>query len=271
MLTSPRQGVARPRQTHSQRQEYEEYILQRIEDFKDQLSRTELLALADEAVRELETEAAEQLILTEVLVLEHVDRLIMRRLRLPSYRRWRERHTRLRQAQRAPTHWGLDPDTPLSGLAARLDDTDPAVVVVGAGATAAALYLAALDVSVLLLDNDLAAIERAEGRAAAESVGWRFQALVVSLGGWFPEVTPSLVVLDAAAMTALPAPTRAQLVETLKARTRAGGVHCVLPAEQGPDVIPLAPEALQAHYAGWTVERARRGASRPRWFLATKP
>src|SRR5690349_5828453 len=121
MLTKPRSGGPRPRQPQSLRQEYEEYILQRIEDFKDQLSREQLLSLADEAVRELDAEAAEQLVLTEVLVLEHVDRLITRRLRLPAYKRWRDRHIKLREAQKTPAHWGLSTDTPLAKLAARLD------------------------------------------------------------------------------------------------------------------------------------------------------
>jgi len=270
MLTKPRPRAPRARQPHSLRQEYEEFILQRIEDFKNEMTRGQLLALADEAVRELETDAAEQLILTEVLVLEHVDRLIMRRLRLPAYRRWRDRHVKLRQAQLEPTHWGLASDTPLASLAARLNDDDLALVV-GAGAVAAALFLAAQDANVLLLGDDLAAIETAERRAAAEAVGSRFQALVVRLGGWFPEATPALVVIDAATMAELAEAVRIKVVDMLKERTPAGGIHCILPAEHGRDVIPLAPEALQAFYADWMVERARRSGSRARWFFATKP
>jgi len=37
------------------------------------------------------------------LLLEHVDRIIARRLRLPSFPRWRQKHRALRAAQRAPT------------------------------------------------------------------------------------------------------------------------------------------------------------------------
>jgi hypothetical protein len=270
VLTSA--GPAGRRTPHSLKQEYEEFILQRIEEFKDRLSRTELLALADEAVQELETEAAEQLLLTELMMLEHVDRLIVRRLRLPSYRRWRERHLRLRQAQRQPSHWGLDPDTPLAELAGRLDPGDLAIVL-GSGAVPAALFLAGLEIDVLLLDRDLAAVEAAESRAAAEAIATRFQALVVDLGGWFPDATPSLVVIDPATMATLEVSLRAQVVETLKDRTTPGGVHCVLPAERRSDVIPLAAEALQSHYAGWVIERgsARRSTPRARWFLAAKP
>jgi hypothetical protein len=87
VLTSPQPRRHRARQQQSLRQEYEEFRLQRIEEFKQQLARSELLAIADEAVRELELGPDGQLVLTEVLVLEHVDRLIMRRLNLPTYRR----------------------------------------------------------------------------------------------------------------------------------------------------------------------------------------
>lgn len=270
MLTHPAPAPRRRQQPQSLKQEYEEFILQRIEEFKDQLPRDRLLELADEAVRELETEPSQQLLLTELMMLEHVDRLIFRRLRLPSYKRWRDRYRRLRLAQREPVHWGLEPDTPLVALAGRLEDAD-LVVVIGCGATPAALFLAALEASVLLIDRDLAAIEAAESRAAAEAVGARFQALVVELGGWFPDAIPSLVVIDPAAIAALEPAVRAAVVGAVKMQTVSGGVHCVLPMEPRPDVIPLAPEALQAHYADWRVERGRRSNARARWFLATKP
>ena len=83
MLSNPLIRPRRPQQ-QSLRQEYAEFLEQRIEEYKEQLSREDLLAIADEAVRELEVASDEQLVLTEVLVLEHVDRLIMQRLALPS-------------------------------------------------------------------------------------------------------------------------------------------------------------------------------------------
>jgi hypothetical protein len=253
----------------SLKQEYEEFILQRIEDFKDQLSRDELLAIADEAVQELELGTEDQLVLTEVLVLEHVDRLIMRRLHLPSYRRWRDRHVRLRRAQREPTHWGLDPGTPLEGLAAQLEDGDLALVI-GSGVAAAGLFLAALEVEVLLIDPTLTAVEAAEHRAAAEALASRFQALVVRLDTWFPDVTPMLAVLDPLVLGALEPTVRQAILETVKGQTARGGTHLVLPSEPPAGVTSLAPEALQTYYGGWPIERARRGAT-ARWFLARKP
>ncbi|KPJ95573.1 MAG: hypothetical protein AMS18_02650, partial [Gemmatimonas sp. SG8_17] len=188
MLSSPSPRPRRARQ-QSLRQEYEEFMLQQIEEYKDRLSRQDLMAIADEAVRELEVGPEGQLVLTEVLVLEHVDRLIRRRLRLPTFRRWKDQHLKLRQAQRQPGHWGLHRETVLTELALRLDDTDTALLV-GGGATAAGLFLAAHDWPALLIDNSLTTVEAAESRAASEGLAPRFQALVVNLGRWFPDVTP---------------------------------------------------------------------------------
>jgi hypothetical protein len=269
ILRNPEPTRRSAAKARSLKQEYEEFILQRIEEFKDQLSRGELLAIADEAVQELERGTEDQLVLTEVLVLEHVDRLITRRLHLPNYRRWRERHVRLRRAQREPTHWGLDAGTPLEHLAAQLEEGDLALVV-GSGVAPAGLFLAALEVEVLLIDPALSAVEAAEHRAAAEALATRFQALVVSLETWFPDVTPVLAVLDPLVLGILDPAVRHEILETVKAKTVRGGVHLVLPSEPPAGTTSLAPEALQTYYGGWPIERARRGAT-ARWFLARKP
>src|SRR5204863_148040 len=142
------------RPPRSLKQEYHEFLLQRIEEYKNTLGREELLEIGDEAVRELEASAAGQYLLTEVLLLEHVDRIIARRLRLLSFPRWRQKHR--------------------------------------------------------------------------------------------------------------------ELLAALRARTRPGGVHVILPSPSATEVIPLAPEALQAQYGGWEIVRRRRtkaGAG----FTATKP
>jgi hypothetical protein len=252
----------------SLRQEYEEFILERIEDYKNQLSRGELLGLADEAVRELEVGSNEQLVLTEVLMLEHVDRLIMRRLRLPTYRRWRDRHTRLRRAQRELTHWGLAPDLPLAALAGGLEEGETAVVL-GSQAAGAAYFLAAHEAQVVLVAESVSAVDAVEARAGQEGLGGRLHALVVLLGEWFPDVTATLAVLDPGTLAALDAPARIRAVEALQRRTAPGGAHLILPAEQRSDIRSLAPDALLAHYPGWRVERGPKAGSR--WLLATKP
>jgi hypothetical protein len=268
-LTDDPRPPATRRPPRSLKQEYQEFLLQRIEEYKNTLTREELLEIGDEAVRELEESATGQYLLTEVLLLEHVDRIIARRLRLPSFARWREKHRALRAAQREPTHWGLDAGGPVVACARRLEPGDVAIVV-GATALPAALFIAAHDAEVFLLDQELSAVEAAESRAISEQLAGRFQALVITFGGWLPDVGPSLVVIDPAALRPVPAPERQHLLAELQARTRPAGVHVVLPSPASHPVIPLAPEALQAQYNGWEIVKRRR-ASAGAGFVATKP
>src|SRR5258708_35027795 len=244
LSTSPRDS-ARPsrRAPRSLRQEYQEFILQRLEEYKDRLPRDRLLEIGDEAARELAASAQGQYLLTEVLLLEHVDEIIFRRLQLPAFRRWTQKHRALRTAQREPTHWGLEPRTPLAALARRLEPADVTLVVV-AGALPAALFLAAHDAEVFLLDPDLHPVEAAKGRAVSEQLAARFQALVVQFGAWLPDVTTELAVLDAAALAATKNRDRRALVGDLQARTRPSGVHVMLPPPETPAAIRLPPDSL---------------------------
>ncbi len=70
------------------KQLYHAWVEQRIEDFKDSISRDELLEYADEAVQELYADPAGQYALTEIVLRDAVDTLLFRRLGLPSYRQW---------------------------------------------------------------------------------------------------------------------------------------------------------------------------------------
>jgi hypothetical protein len=266
-IPSARPSAAR-RPSRSLKQEYQEFILQRIEEYKNAIPRAALLQIGDEAVRELQASAQDQYLLTEVLLLEHVDRIIARRLRLPSFPRWRQKHRALREAQREPTHWGLDGAHPLVAWAPRLEPGDLAVVV-GAAALPEALFLAAHDVQVFLLDQDLGAVEAAEGRAVTEQLAGVFQALVINFGSWFPDLSPTLVAIEPGSLADLRAKARAALIADLQTRTRTGGAHVVLPAAARREVIPLAPEALQALYQGWQIQRSKR--SKRSGFTATKP
>ena len=253
-----------PRPARSLRQEYEEFLFQRIEEYKNALSRAELLEIGDEAVRELDVAAADQYLLTEVLLLEHVDRIIARRLRLPSFQRWSRTHRALRAAQREPTHWEIEATSPLVPWARRLEPGDAAVVI-GAAALSAALFMAAHDVEVLLLDQDLSAVEGAEARAVTEQLAGRFHALVVRFGSWMPDVPVSVAVLHPSTLADLDAEPRLRLIEDLQVRTSPGGVHIVLP----PRVRGLATDHLLPLYAAWEVERRPRG--RRGGFAAAKP
>jgi len=253
----------------SLKQEYQEFILQRLEEYKNTVPRGELLKIGDEAARELQESAEEQYLLTEVLLLEHVDRIIARRLRLPSFPRWRQKHRALREAQREPTHWGLDRTHPIVPWATRLEPRD-IVVVLGTAALGEALFLAAHDAEVFLLDQDLGAVEAAEGRAVTEQLAGTFQALVINFGSWFPDLTPSLVVIAPSCLGPLRTKQRASLIADLQVRTPSVGVHVLLPLPgENHEVIPLAPETLQHLYSGWQVHRGRK--SKRSGFTAIKP
>ena len=260
------------RQPRSLKQEYQEFILHRLEEYKNTVPRAELLQIGDEAVRELQASAQDQYLLTEVLLLEHVDRIIARRLRLPSFPRWRQKHRALREAQREPTHWGFDRQHPIVPWAARVEPGD-VVVVLGAAALPEALFLAAHDAEVFLLDQELGAVEAAEGRAVAEQLGGgAFQALVINFGSWFPDLAPSLVAIAPSSLGPLRAKQRASLIADLQVRTPSGGVHVVLPPDsEQREVIPLAPEALQTLYRGWQVQSGNGRRAKRSGFTAIKP
>lgn len=71
------------------RQTYQSWIEDQIEDYKSTLTREELLSIADEAVRRLQTTSPDgQYALTEILLCDVVDALLFERLSLPGYRQW---------------------------------------------------------------------------------------------------------------------------------------------------------------------------------------
>ena len=263
------------RTPRSLRSEYEEFIEQRIEEYKDGLPRASILGIGDEAVQELAR--TEQYQLTEVLLQEQVDSIIRRRLRLPSYRRWRERHLALRAAQAQPSHWGLAPHDPVVALAERIEDQD-LVAVVGAADGACALFLAARGATVLVGDPDLAAIEGLENRAIAEQLGSRVECLVVPLETWTPDRAIDACVIETPALAALQAGDRAELIRRLKAVTAAGGHHVVMPAASPgtTKAAPVSSDALRSLYADWEVSRAQPAVPSARrarnvGFMATHP
>ncbi len=272
MLSAVAPRARRP--PRSLRSEYEEFIEQRIEEYKDGLPRASILGIGDEAVQELAR--TEQYQLTEVLLQEQVDSIIRRRLRLPSYRRWRERHLALRAAQAQPSHWGLAAHDPVVTLAERIEDQDR-IAVVGAADGACALFLAARGATVLVGDPDLAAIEGLENRATAEQLGSRVECLVVPLEGWTPDRAIDGCVIETPALAGLAAGDRADLIRRLKAVTAAGGHHVVMPAvSTGGKAALFSSDALRSLYADWTVSRAQpAGASARRsrnvGFIATHP
>jgi hypothetical protein len=266
----------RRRSPYSDKQHYQEYVMQRIEGYKNSIDRDELLRLGDEAASELSATSEGQFVLTEVLMLETVDRLIMKRLALRPYRRWRQQFIRLREAQRTPTHWGLDPTCPVAALLPRIEPQDTALVVGGA-AEPTTYLLAAHDAAVTFLASDLGCVERVESRMAAESLASLFEAYVTQLCPCLPTFLYGIeevhiVVLDPSVLIEVVGADRAEFIGDLQRRTRPGGVHVLLASCRA-----LAPASLRGLYRGWSVEelpkpRRRPGSHRrPDGLVLTKP
>lgn len=72
----------------SLRRLYLEWVEEQLEEFKDSVPRAELLNIADQVVADLQMNRKGQYQLTELLLLEEVDRTLFRRLKLPGFRAW---------------------------------------------------------------------------------------------------------------------------------------------------------------------------------------
>src|SRR5258706_15881610 len=127
------------RPTRSLKHEYALFVEQEIENYKESVPRSVLLSIGDEAVAALSAEP--QFALTELLLCEEVDRIIVKRLRLPAYESWRRRRLKLIDELRRPEHWGLRPDDVLVRALPRTAEGH--VLVAGAPDEVSALYLAA--------------------------------------------------------------------------------------------------------------------------------
>ena len=262
MLTSEKRER---RPARSIRAEYDHFIEQRIEEYKDSLPRGEILAIGDEAMTELSD--ALQFQLTEVVLREQVDAIIRKRLKLPSFRRWRERHLALRAAQVEPGHWGLGAHDPVTLLGDLIEDEDP-VLVIGAADGACALFLAARGALVHVCDPDIAAVYGLENRAVTEQLGGSIECTVVQLERFEPFAWFEACVIESGALAPLPASDRAALIERLKNVTPPSGRHAIMPATK------LSSDALRNHYGDWEIVRASpSGPRKPRnvGFTAIRP
>jgi hypothetical protein len=271
MLTALQLEQHRPRRPlPSLKQLYHEYILQRIEDYKNGLRRNELLNLANEAFAEMGAAQDAQFVLTEVVMADCVDRLISRRLRLPSYRRWVAQFKELRAAQREPTHWGIDRRCPLQLLLPRLEPGDCAMVI-GADAAPLAFLLSAHEVSVLYMGCDMTFVDQVESRVAEEGLSEWCITYVAPAGYWPGEVLARahIVVVDTGTLDMLSARQRRDLFHILQDHTEPGGAHLILPSDRA-----LAPEAFLSFYQGWHRDgpaSEKRRQARPASLLVGKP
>jgi hypothetical protein len=84
--------VTRPVSDSSLRQLYLQWVEETIEDYKESIPRSELIQIAEDVIHRLDVTRRGQYQLTELLLLEEVDRAIYRLLKLPGYRRWAAEH-----------------------------------------------------------------------------------------------------------------------------------------------------------------------------------
>jgi len=247
----------------SLRHEYELYVEQEIEAYKDSIRRSDLLKIGDEAVAALRD--AQQLALTELVVWEEVDRIIRKRLRIPAYPTWRRKRIKLMREYQRPEHWGLPPDSALAREVRPPAESN--VLVSGAAGERAALYLAAHGCEVFAIDQAPDLVERVVNAAEAAGLTDRVHGYIADLRQWSPDVRLNAVVVSPSTFDGLTKRERGQVIQLLQAVTHDGGVHLV-DAPADADVHGLMQE-LSAQYKGWKISVEQSGGLSTT-FLARK-
>jgi hypothetical protein len=261
------------RAPYSLRYEYERYVEQEIENYKDSIPRTAILRIGDEAVAVLRER--EQPEFDELVIWAEVDRIIRRRLRIPAYATWRRRRLKLLAQFRRPEHWGLAADAAL--VREIVPDAETRVLVAGVRQEGPALYLVANGCRVTALEEDEALVERVITAAGQVGLTSRVDGCVVGLDAWSPDAPLNAVVFTPAAFGHLTPDQRSDVIELLKSATLDGGVHLVETLVAGQSEMTradrprtvLSDDELRASYHGWDVSIVRDELSN-RTFLARK-
>jgi hypothetical protein len=247
----------------SLKHEYEEYVEREIEQYKDNLPRHAILSVGDEAVAALRRQS--QFVLTELVLWEEVDRIIMRRLRIPAYATWRRRCFRMLEQYRRPEHWGLRPESAL--VRAIQPEHESHVLVAGEAAERTALYLAAHGCEVTAVELAADVLERVLTAAGAAGLTQRVRGCPTGIGHWRPDGPLNAVVCTPAAFAGLSRAERTKVIALLQEATTDGGVHLVETIIAGHEAMSLAE--LRDRYAGWEISIERDGIA-SKAFLARK-
>ncbi|HEX9221161.1 MAG TPA: hypothetical protein VF858_11795 [Gemmatimonadaceae bacterium] len=247
----------------SLKHEYELYVENEIENYKESVSRSAILKIGDEAAASLR--AGEQFAMDELLLWAEVDRIIRKRLRIPGYDTWRRKRLKLLEEYRRPEHWGIRAD----GVLAR-EVHPPAesnVLVAGGDIDRTALYLAAHGCEVTAVDRELNSLERVMNAAHAAGLADRIQSYVADITDWSPDVPLGAVVCTPDAFTGLTAAERGRAFELLQGATREGGVHLVGTIVRGQRGLSVSE--LRRQYRGWSIS-IEDDSSSSKSFLARK-
>ena len=242
------------RPARSLKYEYELFVDEEIENYKESIPRGALLAIGDEAVASLGEQA--QFALTELLLVQEVDRIIFRRLRLPSYQTWRRRRLKLLREMRRPEHWGLQADDLV--VRAVRPTGEARVLVAGLAAEAPALYFAANGCEVTAVANE-DVVERVLAAATAAGLGERIHAQPADWSAWAPDAVLDAVIVTSSALRGLTAAQRTRVIKLLQGATADGGIHLL----EAADTQLRAPtlRELESRYEGWSLSLERDGSS----------
>ncbi|HEX2718505.1 MAG TPA: hypothetical protein VHM67_12555 [Gemmatimonadaceae bacterium] len=235
------------RRPRSLKHEYELFVEAEIENYKESVPRSALLAIGDEAVAALERDP--QLSLTEMLLWEEVDRIIFRRLRLPSYDAWRRRRLKVAAELKRPEHWGIAPDAAL--VREIVPNADGPVLVAGSGIERSALLLAAHGCDVVAIGDEEVALTRVLTEAEAAGLSQRVRALVGDLASFTPDAPLRAVVCSLSALASLSKGERGRAIALLQQATANGGIHLLEGALEGRSRRVL--DELASRYEGWRI------------------
>ena len=243
------------RPARSLKYEYELFVEEEIENYKESIPRGALLGIGDEAVATLSEQA--QFALTEVILAQEVDRIIFRRLRLPSYHTWRRRRLKLLREMRRPEHWGLQANDLVVRAVRPIGDAR--VLVAGLAAEAPALYLAANGCEVTAVAHEDDVVERVLAAATAAGLGERVHAQRANWSAWAPDAVLDAVIVTSNALWGLTAAQRTRVIKLLQGATADGGVH-LLEAADTQRKVPTLRE-LESRYQGWSISLEKDGSS----------
>jgi hypothetical protein len=247
----------------SLKHEYEVYVENEIENYKESVSRSAILKIGDEAAASMR--AGDQFVMDEILLWAEVDRIIRKRQRIPAYNTWRKKRMKLLAEYRRPEHWGIQPD----GVLAREihPPAESKVLVAGGDIDRTALYLAAHGCDVTAVDREVNSLERVMNAAHEAGLEDRIQGYVADLGDWSPDVPLGALVCTSEAFSGLSAEERGRAIELLQTATRDGGVHLVGTIVRGKRGLSVAE--LRRQYKGWSIS-VEDDSSSSKSFLARK-
>jgi hypothetical protein len=252
----------------SLKHEYDLFVEEEIETYKDSISRTNLLKIGDEAVASLQSGV--QFSMNELLLVVEVDKIIKKRLQLPSYATWRKKEMRRRKEREEflrPEHWGVSPDSPLAREIH--PSAESSVLVAGTEDASTALYLAAHGCAVTAINSSSKLDGNVLNSADAASLPGRIVHRSEGLKEWAQTSTQPLsaVVCTPAAFAGLTARQRAHVIAVLQSATEDGGVHLVETIVAGHSGVSLSE--LRKSYKGWEVS-VLDDATAGKAFLARK-